>query len=39
MKTMNKTLKKTIIIILSFVLACAAVWGILTLVKMPAGAT
>ena len=33
MKTMNKTLKKTIIIILSFVLACPAVWGILTLVK------
>ena len=33
MKTMNKTLKKTLIILLSFVLVCAAVWGILTLVK------
>lgn len=33
MKTMNKTLKKTLVIILSVAVVCAAVWGILTLVK------
>ena len=33
MKTMNKTLKKVLIIVLSVLVACAAVWGILTLVK------
>ena len=33
MKTMNKTLKKVLIIVLSVLVGCAAVWGILTLVK------